>query len=227
MRERLGELQVRYKAAKVELQQDDKLTADAKRQALRDLAKSHLAALQQLLDGLDVEARVCQEQIGDLEMQAPPSESMTEQQLLDERRQVDLLMSRLVAVGQQGFLQAIDEAATKQPGVFKVAFHQVQDLAAKIFPDAGSDEFGGAVDTGQDDRRRAFAFSALSGAYERAVKATITPAELQLRDLSAAFKTKLAKNIISTMHVKQAISLAEQDSAGFTFDDVAAQGLRE
>lgn len=222
--ERLKEMLANYSEGKRQIENEARFSAEGKREALKDLATGHLAKLRELLKDLDSASEALQKEIAELKKTATAAEELTAEQLLAERREVDLLLSRLTAAGREGFIRVAEEAAIKQPGAFQIAYRQALEIAERYYPNPGADEPGSS---GAFDRsNRASAFAALAGFFERAAQTTITPAEREHQERIAELEKAWAGNLTLTLRVKRAAEQLERNLAP-TFEDIAADSVRK
>ncbi len=203
--ERYLELKAEYDQKKAAIKENTRLSAEGKKEALKELAVYYLDVFKGMLAAIDDQSEQLKEKIEQLEAEGPGWDNLSEKELLAERRQVELMLGQLSAAGRDNFLKTAEAAAAmKQPGVFKVAFSQVADLAEKLFPSSmaasssggydpwnpGAGQQGEVVD--QDGRKRAYVFAELQGLYEKATAATVTPEDKQRQQEIEALKGQRA-----------------------------------
>ncbi len=185
--DRYVELMAEYDGHKATVQRNPNLSAEGKKADLRDLSKFYLTRVEGILSSIDDQAEGLAGRIRQIETQAPGIENLSEQQILSEQRQVNLLVGELTAAGKDGFLEVAKAAATCKPGVFRVAFSQISNHADKLFPgsvssDQGYDPWKQDADQqgkSADARERAYVRAELQSLYEKAVRAAASPDDVK------------------------------------------------
>jgi hypothetical protein len=190
---------------------------------LKELAGNSMTTFKAMLEDAEAAGRDYREALAALDTQAPAIPTMTEQELLQERREVELLMGRLTAGGKDKLLSIAEEVAKRQPAAYMLAYSQIKNLVEKYYPSPESggkpDYFAGEPDaSGQvdlDASKRAFTFSQLDRFYNKAEAATLSPAEIKRLEEMAVIEKLQAKNMLSGMRINRAIEQVKQD---LTFD---------
>lgn len=231
--EDFGRLRQEYASKKAAIRKNNHLSMEGKAAALKELGKKYLAVFKEALETAENDGKEYAKALAALDTQAPAGPAMTEQELLQERREVDLLLGRLNAGSKAELLRIAEDAAKRQPAVYMLAFAQIKDIAEGHYPGPASnddyDYFAGkepdaAGQIDLDASKRAFIFSQLDRLYDEAAAATTSPEEKKRLEEMAAINRLLAKNVPAKMRIKRAIEQIKQD---LTFDQFtgAPKGL--
>jgi len=217
-------LRQEYVTKRAEIKANDHLTLEGKAAALKALGKKYLAIFKEALETAENDDKEYVKALAALDTQAPAIPTMTEQELLQERREVELLMGRLTAGGKDKLLSIAEEVAKRQPALFTVAYTQVRSIAEGYYPGPASNEdydyFAGkepdaAGQVDLDASKRAFIFSQLDRLHDEAAAATTNPAEKKRLQEIAVIEKLQAKNMLAGMRITRAIEQIRQD---LTFD---------
>jgi len=213
-----------YVSKRAEIRANDYLTLEGKAAALKELAGNSMTTFKAMLEDAEAAGRDYRKALAALDTQAPAIPTMTEQELLQERREVELLMGRLTAGGKDKLLSIAEEAAKRQAAAFTVAYAQIKDMAERFYPGPASNEdydyFAGkepdaAGQVDLDASKRAFIFSQLDRLYNEAAAATTSPEEKRRQQEMAVVEKLQAKNMLAEMRINRAIEQVKQD---LTFD---------
>ena len=213
-----------YVSKRAEIRANDYLTLEGKAAALKELAGNSMTTFKAMLEDAEAAGRDYRKALAALDTQAPAGPAMTERELLQERREVELLMGRLTAGGKDKLLSIAEEVAKRQPALFTVAYTQVKSIAEGYYPGPASNEdydyFAGkepdaAGQVDLDASKRAFIFSQLDRLYNEAAAATTSPEEKRRQQEMAVVEKLQAKNMLAEMRINRAIEQVKQD---LTFD---------
>jgi len=223
--EDFGRLRQEYASKKAAIRKNNHLSMEGKAAALKELGKKYLAVFKEALETAENDGKEYAKALAALDTQAPAGPAMTEQELLQERREVDLLLGRLNAGSKAELLRIAEDAAKRQPAVFTVAYTQVKNIAERHYPgpatkgdnydpfDPVALEMAGTVDL--DASKRAFIFSQLDRLYNEAATATTSPEEKRRQQEMAVVEKLQARNMMAEMRINRAIEQVKQD---LTFD---------
>lgn len=218
--EQFLKLKAEFDQKKQEIRADATLSAVGRKEALKALVSQYYETFKQMLADIDAEVKALDEKKKVLQESTPAAGTLTEQQLLTERREVDLLMGKLAAAGKEHFTRAAKEIAAAQPGIFKLAYHQIIEQAEKVFPgsdvsgifDPWSSDPGKASGTAsEDNKKRAYVFAELVGLYEKAVTDTITPAEQKKYDEIEGISNQIKDHLSDINRISRNIQTMEKE----------------
>lgn len=217
-----------YRLKKADILSNNNLSEQGKRAAIKELTVSQLAIFEQEQARLEEEERELTGCINKTK-QTPPetdpeTEPITEQDLLIERREIDLMISRLLAIDKRNFLMTVEQEAAQRPEVFKVAYSRVLEVAEKHFPQPAArpaakeyNYFDGSIADinqpiyGAEDNRRAYTFSQLQGIFARAVEQTASPGELNKQNFLEVLGELSQNNILAQMRLNRGMERLKQE----------------
>ena len=207
-----------YRLKRSEILSNDNLSEKGKKEAIKQLTVSQLAIYKQEIARLKEEGKDLANYINKARGKAPESRPMTEQEILIEKREAELMISRLLATDMNSFLMTVAQEAVQRPEIFKIAYSRVLEVAEKHFPQPAArpaakeyNYFDGSIADinqpiyGAEDNKRAYTFSQLQGFFTRATEITASPEELnKQKDLETLGKMT-NDNYLAQMKINRAL----------------------
>lgn len=183
----------KYLKARPKIQADPDLSPTGKRSAVEALATDTLKQFESLRREVRAESERLQLEVDSLEAQAQQGAALNEEEIAQERRQADLVISQAVAARDAGALmRAAEEAATQAPGAFLLAYPELMKTADQLLPKVKSktyDPWAGdqepAKETGKE---RARLLAELARHYNQAAAQVKTPDQVKAAEKAEAVR---------------------------------------
>lgn len=183
----------KYLKDRPKIEADRDLSQAGKRSAVEALITETLKQFESLRREVRAESERLQSEVDSLEAQAQQGAVLNEEEIAQERRQANLIISRTVAVkDSRGFLMAVEEAANQDPGAFMLAYPELTKQADQLLPKVKSkayDPWAGDQEPAKvAGKERARLFAELARHYDQATAQVETPDQERAAEKAGALK---------------------------------------
>ncbi len=203
-----------YNQRKKEIKGDEHLSDKGKYERLKELARDYRAALQAELDNVYATKDGLSEKLQKLKDEVPEGRQYSEQELLTEQRDCDLLISKLRAGGPDNFIDTCRQVAVQKPAVYMRAYNSVLEQFDSLFPrGADNDPYGGKT-FDPETENRAHIYQQVDKLYRTASEAVVTPEEQKRQAAIDRYDGARLDCVKQQIHIDRMLQNVNGDLAG-------------